>query len=87
MLEAILLGVMLACPTLDLHSTQRALTRGGVEGNPILGQNPVRRNGIFIGVTVGSVVWWKKDKKHRNAIAIATAAPHCVAATLNYKRF
>ena len=37
---------------LDIATTEKVMRRGGVELNPIAGQNPYRRNAFVIGGTI-----------------------------------
>jgi hypothetical protein len=56
----------------DIATTERVMRLGGLEMNPIAGQNPYRRNGIAIGATVATDLltrWLRKNGSPKLATA------------------
>ncbi|MQA28413.1 MAG: hypothetical protein GEU82_01040 [Luteitalea sp.] len=59
---------------LDMHSTHRALTAGGSEGNPVVSalQSPLAMGALKVGATAGIIVLTEKLRKNNRIAAIVT---------------
>lgn len=73
---------------LDIATTEKVLRRGGVELNPIAGQNPVRRNAIVIGSTIftdHATRWLKKrgDSRLAKTLNFLVSGLHVAASIHN----
>ncbi len=77
---------------LDVHSTTRALNRGGVEGNPLLkgiAGNPVALSALKIGGSAATIYaaekMWKKNRKTAILFMLAANAGMAFIVQHNYR--
>lgn len=78
------IGIESVATGADLYTTQRAIQRGAIEGNPVLRHNG-RTIMVGLSITCAALTWRECDQSKGRCITAVTlcSAPHAIAAVHN----